>query len=197
MIKRFFKMCLKKGILFLKLFFKIGLAEVFYLERPDDIKSVISVPGLSFSRITKENVWKVLDFRDEGCLKTFEVYLRQGNYGIFAILNGKVVGHVWAIYSEENDFTASRFITLAKGEILTYYSNVNPIFRGKNIYPAMMAELSRQLFDVFKPKRILGDIEIDNIPAIKGIVKSGFRHLGYANYITICNLITFNKKFYL
>jgi hypothetical protein len=178
-------------------FFKIGLAEVFYIEQPEDLQFIKSVAELSFSRITKENVNRVTDFRGEGTIKTFEVYLNRGEYGIFAFLEGKVVGHVWAMYSGKNNFKASNYITLDKGESLTHFSNVNPIFRGKNIYPAMMAEISKQIFDVYKPKRILGDIEIDNIPAIKGILKSGYKHLGYVSYCTILNFKTLTKKYYI
>lgn len=194
--KHYFKVWLKKVTRLLERFFKMGLAEIFYVEHLDDIKSIESVPGLTFVRITKDNVRMVSDFRKEGTINVFESYLCSGEYGIFAILDGKVVGHVWAVYSNNNDFYASNYMTLEKGEILTHFSNVNPVFRGKNIYPAMMAEISKQLFEEFHPKRILGDIEIDNIPAIKGILKSGYKHLGYVSYCKIINFFTIKKNFY-
>lgn len=181
----------------LKRFFKLGLAEIFYLDRLEDLQFMKSVSGLSFLRITKDNVGKVTDFQAEGVIKTFKVFLNRGEYGIFAFLNDKVIGHVWGMYAGKNDFKASQYMTLNEGEALTHFSNVDPAFRGKNIYPAMMAEISKQLFEVFKPKRILGDIEIDNLPAIKGIIKSGYKHLGYVSYCTIFNFKTIVKKYYI
>lgn len=196
LIKRLFKICLKTGTLLLERIFKIGLFEVFSIESPNEILSVKSIDGLSFSRITKENVTRVLDFREEGHLKNFKIFLNQREYGIFAILNEKVVGHAWAIYSEKNDFPVSSFVTLTKGECVIDFTNVDPVYRGKNIYPAMMAELSRELFEKYKPKRIIGDIDVYNISALKGIVKSGYKHLGYISYVKIFNYVILKKKFY-
>ena len=181
----------------LERFFKIGLTEIFYVERSEELQSAESILGLNFLRITKENIHKVTDFQKAGVINTFKIYLNRGEYGIFACLDGKVVGHVWAMYSEKNNFKASNYMTLNEGEALTHFSNVNPAFRGKNIYPAMMVEITKQLFDVYKPKRVLGDIEIDNIAAIKGIVKSGYKHLGYVSYCTIWNFKTIAKKYYI
>jgi hypothetical protein len=157
----------------IKKLIEIDLLELFYIDNPNDLLSIKSIYDLDFSYITDV----------------------KGDFGIYAIVDKKIVGSVFSTYSDKDGFCANRTITLSKNQCLLHHSYVNPDYRGKNIYPVMMIELCKEVFKKYNPNMIIGDIKINNGSAINGIAKTGFKHLSYLNIINICKFLTVKRVF--
>lgn len=163
--------------------FKLRRQQVFFLDTPNDINAVSVVADIKLSKITFDNVEHVKDFRSEEHAATFLRFLEEEQYGIYAGIDSKVVGHAWAKVCKKRRCKVNGYIIISQNEALIHYCNVSESHRGKNIYPVMLAALCQRLFSEVKVRRVLIDTEVDNKAALRGITKVGFKPLGKGTYI--------------
>ena len=139
--------------------------------------------------ITNENVHRVLEFREPRHLAVFEGYLREGRFGVFAIRNGRVLGHAWVSRPHERMQTLNRYFRLRPGDTLIHYCNVDPSVRGHGLYGAMLRELAGQLSADKMVKRILIDTERSNTSSMRGIEKEQFIFVSSTWYLLVGKLL--------
>ncbi len=163
--------------------FKLRRQQVFFLDTSNDINPISVAADIKLSEITFDNVEHVKDFRSEEHVATFLRFLEEGQYGIYAWIDSKVVGHAWAKVCKKHYCKVNGYIKISQNEALIHYCNVSESHRGKNIYPAMLAALCQRLFSEAKVRRVLIDTEVDNKASLRGIAKVGFKPLGKGTYI--------------
>jgi GNAT superfamily N-acetyltransferase len=84
----------------------------------------------------------------------------------------------WLIPASENaairGYFGGRFPTLAKDEALLEYAFTPERFRGKGIMPAAMARIAEEARE-FGARRVITFVDHENVPALKGCWRAGFR----------------------
>lgn len=153
--------------------FKTRHQLVFSLDQHDS-HSVAAPKGIVFTEVTLDNVDHVLNFRDFDHLKNFKKFLEDGQVGIYAWLDSKVVGHGWAKLCNEECCRVNGYMDILHEEALIHYCSVSDEFRGNGIYSSMLIALCNMLFSK-GARHILIDTEIDNIASCRGISKAGFK----------------------
>ena len=129
--------------------------------------------------------------------KAFRRFLQEGQYGIYAKLNEKVVGHAWAKACTENHCIVNGYMDISEGEALIHFCNVSECERGGNTYPAMLITLCRRLFCEAQVSRVIIDTEADNHASLRGIVKVGFKLFGMGTYFQFCGRLLFKRFEYV
>ncbi len=164
---------------------KIRRQRIFYLDNPNDITTVNAKVNITISELTFDNVERVTDFRGKGFVTAFDKFLKEGQYGVYAWLDSKVVGHAWAKVCRQSLCRVNGYMNICKGEAFIHYCNVSETRRGQGIYPVMLVVLCRRLFYEASVCRIVIDTETDNIASLHGIAKVGFHPLGTGIYIQL------------
>jgi len=166
---------------------------VFYLDHPSAIVTITPKTHIVITDVTRNNVDQVIDFREEQIKDTFNKFLDEQQYGIYAYLDSQVVGHAWAKICKEDHCKVNGYLEIQFAEALIHFCKVKVEQRGQNIYPMMLAALCGRLFDRANVRRILIDTEIDNIPSQRGIIKAGFKPLGKGTYLQIYKHLVYEK----
>ena len=124
--------------------------------------------------ITPENVKDVLHFQHPRYKPVFEDFLKRGDKGYFAYLNGKCVHRVWVIHSSQT-VRLHPLLTrqLKKNEVWIHYVETAPYARGRNIFPAVLSKIAED-FDK-DGVALLFAINEKNISCVKAALKAGFR----------------------
>jgi hypothetical protein len=161
---------------------KVRRRSIFVLTDENDVVPVSARVPITVSEVTFDNVDGVLDFRGEGYARIFRRYLNEGQYGAYAWLGSRVVGHAWAKVCHEPSCRVNGYMDLSQGEALIHFCNVREDHRGKNIYPATLGSLCKRLFSEANVSRVLIDTEVTNKASLRGITKVGFRPLGTGLY---------------
>jgi len=164
---------------------------IFYLDDANDIVSVDAKVGIDIQEVTFANVESITDFRTREHVATFRRYLEEGQYGIYAWLDSKVVGHAWATVCKSSHCRVNGYMDIYQGEAFIHYCSVSKNQRGQGIYPSMLVALCQRLFSQAKVKRVLIDAEIDNIASLHGIAKVGFKPLGTGTYVQFREYLLF------
>lgn len=166
----------------IKRVFKIRRQKVFFLTNPNDINAVTAKKKINLIDVTFDNVDFVKVLRSEAQVKVFYSFLEEGQYGVYAKLNDKVIGYAWAKVCRKDFCRVNSYMDISKDEALIHYCNVSKYYRGNNIYPAMLVTLCHRLFYEAKVKRIIIDTEMNNHSSLRGIAKVGFKLLGMGIY---------------
>jgi len=165
--------------------FKIRRQQIFFLDDPNDINTVSTMVNIKLTEVTFDNVEHVTDFRSKEHAAKFYGFLEEGQYGIYAWIDSQVVGHAWAEVCRKCRCRVSGYMDISQNEAFIHYCNVSKSYRGKNIYPAMLAVLCQKLFSKVKIQRVLIDTEVNNKASLRGIAKVGFKPLGEGIYIQV------------
>ena len=163
--------------------FKVRRQQIFFFDNPNDIKDIAAMADIKLTEVTFDNVKHVMDFRSEEQVTNFLKLLKEGQYGIYAWIDSKVVGHAWAKVCKKRSCRVNGYMDISRDEALIHYCNVSKSYRRENIYPAMLATLCQRLFPEAKVLRVLIDTEVDNKASLRGIAKVGFKSLGKGTYI--------------
>jgi len=172
---------------------KVRRQELFELAAPGSIVHVTAKMHISIECVSYDNVGYAADFRDDTVVRRFRCFLDEGQWGVYATADSKVVGHAWAIVCRGRSRMANHYMKLQSGECLIHFCSVEPSCRGKNIYPAMLVALCRRLFEEAGVQRIVIDTEVDNVPALQSIRKVGFSPLGRRVYLQLGRLLVWQK----
>jgi len=171
------------GISRIQRMFKVRHQRIFYLDNVNDIISVNAKVEIDIQEVTFENVESVTDFRTREHVATFRRYLEQGQYGIYAWLDSKVVGHAWAKACVWQRCRVNRYMDIHQGEALIHYCNVSEEQRGENVYPAMLVRLCQKLFCEANVTKVIIDTSPNNKASLQGILKVGFKPVGLGLYV--------------
>lgn len=132
------------------------------------VRNVLPRQEVSFVQINKNN-YREVEFVRSGAfyVRDFRKMLSLGDYGIYVCVDGRPVGYGWAKVKTSKDY----FFHVSDCYLCRFY--VNPEWRGKNFYPAMICKLIQDFrkegFGTFYIA-----VESTNIPSQKGIEKVGF-----------------------
>lgn len=173
--------------------FKVRQQLIFYLDDLSDIIPINSKVKISISDVSFDNVQRITDFRKKKHEVLFRKYLEEGQYGVYAWIDLKVVGHAWAKVCKRSHCRINRYMDISQNEALIHYCNVSEEQRGQNIYSSMLVTLCRRLFLQAKVNRALIDTEVDNNASIRGLIKVGFKLLGAGTYVQFRGKLLFNR----
>jgi RimJ/RimL family protein N-acetyltransferase len=166
---------------------------VFALDLSDQLQEVAARIPVEMIPVDENNVELARSFRTAHTIGNFTQFLRQGYLGLYAAAAGGVVGHAWAAICREEPFCVCGYFQLRPGEALILYCNVVETSRGQQIYPAMLAALTRRIFKETMTRRVLVDTAVDNHASLHGIVKAGFRPVGTGTYLQIRGHLIFAR----
>lgn len=162
---------------------KIRRQKIFFIDNPNDISTILLNANIRLTNISYDNVEHIKDFRSDKHITTFSKFLEDGQYGIYAWIDSKVVGHAWAKVCTKDSDKVNGYMDIFRDEALIHFCRVSENYRGKNIFPAMLETLCLRLFSEAKIWRVLIDTEVDNTASLRGINKVGFKPLGKGTYV--------------
>lgn len=147
-----------------------------YYYKMDQDSSKIFAPYLNlksceYEILTKEKCYQVMEIREKNVEKTFEE-ICDTQIVLLAKYDGKIAGHAVLKFSKDNYLGKHWF-----DDAYIHYCFVSPAYRGKNIYPYMMANLSDIAFKQYEIKEIYGGANKNNISSQKGIQKVGYKKI--------------------
>jgi len=173
--------------------FKVRRTLVFYLGNPDDIIPIKSNAEISISEVSFDNVQRVTDFRKKEHEVLFRKYLDEGQCGVYAWLNSKVVGYVWAKVCKRHRCRIKGHMDFFQSEAMVHFSNVSEEQRGQNIYPSMLVALCLRLFSQENVSRVFIEEEVDNNASLRGLIKVGFKLLFTGIYVKFRGRLFFKR----
>lgn len=87
---------------------------IFSINCPDNIVFVTPKVKVEIINVTFDNVELVNDFRDKSHASNFRKLIEEGQYGIYAKLNGKVIGHAWAKVCKRGHCLVNGYMIIGK-----------------------------------------------------------------------------------
>ena len=114
-------------------------------EVKNHVNNIESYP-IIFKEVTNDNVRDAILFRDENVVNKFELFLSNGEFGLYGYYQVKVIVHGWVIMNKsfKNKLVNNYFLLPSKAAYI-HFCNVNPKYRGKKVYQALLLELYRRL----------------------------------------------------
>lgn len=123
--------------------------------------------------VTDSNIADVLAFQPARYVDAFKRFLKQGDVGYYAYLDGKCCHRSWLQKGPKwvsiNPYVQMR---LEKNEGYIHYCETAPWARGKSVYPSV---LSKIVEDHKEMENIYICVDSENAPSIRGVEKAGFR----------------------
>jgi len=165
--------------------FKLRRQRAFACPAPDELPEVDAAIPIALEPVTPENVDRVTDFRTRAEAAGFRAFLDRGQVGLFAVHDGRVIGHAWAVVCRGGRCLANGYFRLRAGEALIHFCRVGDSWRGKRVYPAMLAALAKRLLADEGVRRVLVDSEAANAASLRGIARAGFREIGRGTYVQV------------
>ena len=163
--------------------FKFRRQRIYVLDDPADLLPVSPKVPVRICEVNRDNVVAVSAFRGETVAQSFRGMLEQGQVGVNAVADSQVIGHAWAIVRTTRCQLANGYLRLRDRQALVHFCNVREDYRGNLIYPAMVVDLTKRLFDCMHMSRVMIDTEVRNEAAIRGIQRTGFRPIGRALFV--------------
>lgn len=124
------------------------------------------------SKVNFNNISDVLDFQSSKYVEVFKSFLLLGDFGFYGYIDNKCVHRSWV---KKNCQTVNIYklikYKLKEREFFIHYCETDPSARGKNIYPAVLSKISK---DVPPNSSIIIAVNRKNKASIKGIKKAGF-----------------------
>lgn len=126
------------------------------------------------------------ELRNPGCSVKptpweFECHQHDGVTEFFIAKNDDGIQHIsWIYYHEHHN----RLLSLGKNEAEIKYCLTLPAFRGREIYPAVIRDVTRDL-RAHNVSRIFMCVRCNNLPSIRGIEKAGFRKVAKFRFVRI------------
>jgi RimJ/RimL family protein N-acetyltransferase len=138
--------------------------------------------AIEITPITLDNVAEVAVIRTSEVVDRFRGFLREGQVGVYARQDSRVVGHAWAVLAGPRDRRVNGYFFLKANEALVHQCLVEAAQRGRGIFPAMLRAMSRRLFAEKAVQRVILDTERDNAASQRAANKAGFRALGWVDF---------------
>lgn len=130
------------------------------------------IEGVSYEILNRNTCKQVSKIREQNVEKTFTTICDK-QLVILAKCEGKVAGHA-ALKLPDDLYLGKRWKDMA----YIHYCFVDPKFRGKNIYPFMLATLSELGYQKYGFDIVYGSADKKNISSQRGIAKVGYERVG-------------------
>ncbi len=135
-------------------------------------ETVSPTSACTIAPATLENVADVLHFETPFLLELYKEFLNRGDRGYLAYLEGRCVHRSWVQLGPQRVTLFRRLRRdLAAGEAYIHYCETAPEARGQNVYPAVLAHITRELGATH---RVLIATVLQNAASVRGILKAGF-----------------------
>lgn len=174
---------------------KVRQQELFDMTEPSQIVQISPKVEVHIQAVSIDNVDAVASFREQAVAERFHRHLKEGQYGFYALVDSRVVGHAWAIVCNKARCMCNRYMNLRQQEALIHFCAVEEGHRGKNIYPAMLTVICKTLLEQANVTRIVIDTEVDNLSAIRSIRKVGFQSIGRRTYLQFAWWLVYTHKY--
>lgn len=165
--------------------FKCWHERLFKLSRKDVIPCTSDLQ-LSMLPIDEDNISWVKDLRGEIYEGQFRYQLGLGDFGYYAMADGRPVGYGWAKHEGSNDY----FYNIGKDCIYLCRFFVHESMRGHNVYPAIITELINREKSC---NTFYIGVERGNVSSERGLSKVGFKFIREYGFVRGFKH-TFNKK---
>lgn len=173
--------------------FRVRHQKIFYLKRDDPLPTVFPDVNLSLLNVNADNVGRIADFRQPEITTKFEQLLAERQVGLYAEVDGRIVGHLWAHICRQGHCRANGYFDLHSGQALLHNGRVDEPFRGKGIFTAMLVALCWQLFIKINVKLIYVDSAADNAASLAGIAQAGFKPYGTGHFYQFRGRLLFKR----
>jgi GNAT superfamily N-acetyltransferase len=167
--------------------------QFYELTDPGAIVAVAPRAEVAVVDVTAAGVGQAGALRDRATVARFRGFVEEGQRGVYALLDGEVVGHGWAVVCGGDHCRAVGYIDLRRGEACIHFCHVRESHRGKGIYPAMLGALCHRLFEQCGVRRIVVDAALGNTAARRGIEKVGFRPTHRALFVQVCWRLVYSR----
>lgn len=128
---------------------------------------------VNIALVVEINVSDVLTFQPSHYVDTFLRFLKEGDVGYYAYLNGKCCHRSWVQKGPKwvaiNPFVQMK---LEKNEGFVHYCETAPWARGKGVYPAVLRRIAEDHKDL---DNLFICVDSENTPSIRGVEKAGFK----------------------
>ncbi|MGW9156985.1 GNAT family N-acetyltransferase [Microbacterium sp. NPDC055665] len=143
--------------------------------------------------IDHENVSEAEGLRSVSVANTFRRFIDAGRFGVFAVVNGEVVGHAWVTSPVDRPQVVNTYAKLAAGESLIHYCYVAPGQRGQGLYAQMLHETAAWARGR-GATLITVDTSSDNVASKKGIRRAGFTEVAPTTSIVVGRSLVYTKR---
>ncbi len=147
--------------------FKCWHERLFSAERNQLVAQTSDLP-ITFLPIGEENVHWVRELRGQVYEGQFQYQLSMGDFGYYAMLDGKPVAYGWCKHAGSEDY----FFRISQGVCYLCRFFTHESVRGHGIYPALITALIDREKDC---SRFYIDVERGNEASERGLQKTGFR----------------------
>lgn len=137
-----------------------------------ELKNTVSVDsGAEIRDVTHDNVDDALAFQHRRQVQVFRSFLKRGDKGYYAYLNGKCIHRSWVVLTPQSVLLHKFYkIPLKKDEVFIQYCETDPSVRGKNIFTHVLSVIGKDHSD----KRVLTSVDATNLSSLKSMTKAGF-----------------------
>lgn len=155
-------------------------------------KKVYSDKSITVKKVSNKNIYDCLDFQNNFYLKKFLKFIKDGDSGYYAYLNGKCVHRSWVKFGKGNEIKLNYFLKrkFMPDEIYIHWCETAKEARGKNIYPIVLQKIAAD----FCNKKILITTTENNKASVHGIIKAGFKLMYIINIEVIFGISKINIK---
>jgi RimJ/RimL family protein N-acetyltransferase len=129
--------------------------------------------SVRITSVSNNNIKDVLSFQPSRYVAIFERFLRQGDVGYYAYLDGKCCHRSWLQKGPQwvsiNPFIQMK---LEKNEGYIHYCETAPWARGKGIYPAVLSRIAEDHENLCN---LFICVNSENKASLRGVEKVGFK----------------------
>lgn len=158
---------------------------------PDDVQPPART--LELRPITRENVGQVEGLRNASVAAAFRRFLDSRRFGVFAVVEGAVVGHAWVTAPADRPRVVNTYAKLTAGESLIHYCYVAPEQRGRGLYAQMLHETTAWAREQ-GATRVTVDTSTDNTASQKGILRAGFTEVEATTSVVLGRRLVYQKR---
>lgn len=166
---------------------------IFKIDSLYKFKKIESAIKCKAIRITKENYLQALRFNKAGLVDEFRKMINDGEIGIFAQCENKIVGHIWAKLRVGNNISGNKYIRIKPNESILHSLRINKDYRKNKISFFLYAEILAVLFIDKKIDRVFVDIDDTNNKGKKALEEIGFELFSKAHIVELFGVIIFKR----
>lgn len=132
--------------------------------------------------VTSRNVSDAGSLRSERLIQVFRVFLAEGRLGVYAYVEGVLIGHAWASRPGRASNNMNTYFRLTESASLIHYCYVAEDYRSRGVFRDMLVSLIGRLHET-GCATIMIDTDFRNLSSRRGIEHAGFRYRGDRVYL--------------
>jgi len=139
-----------------------------------------------------DNLPDILHFQAPKYLEVFQQFLKLGDKGYFAYLDGKCVHRSWVKFNKQVVYLHPLLkMRLKENEAFIHYCETAPDARGMNIYPHVLCKIVSDFGEDYK---VLICVNSKNKASIRGVKKAGFTEIRRIKLLIIFGVRIYGSK---